>query len=373
MLRDPLLKALVALLVAIAGLYLTGLLWSIALQFADIIVMLVIAWLVSFALEPVVQTVLTSTKLARHLAVALVYLSLLIVLSLAIILIVPVVALQASQIGLSLPSYVEAADRWLREVDAGLPRQGIVSSVIGNLDYSEISRSVQAIGPALVNNAVGLATGVASVLFNLILVLMFSYYFMLDGARLMGGLLAIVPKDRRDELNYLIFSLHRAFGGYLRGQIIQAAIYGVGTAAVMIAAELNYTAVAAIFAAVVMMIPFIGPFIALLPPLAISLFVHPDRAWWVLVLLLALQQVVLNVVAPRVMGRSVGVHPVIVLLALLVGAKLAGIWGALFAVPVAGTVVAMISFYRMSVEERKERSSRVVEGLNGQSDPIADG
>ncbi len=73
------------------------------------------------------------------------------------------------------------------------------------------------------------------------------------------------------------------------------------------------------------------------------------------ILLLLLQQVVLNVLSPKVMSQSVGMHPLLVLLALLVGANLAGVWGAVFAVPVAGVIVAMLAFYRMTVGERKLR------------------
>jgi len=79
--------------------------------------------------------------------------------------------------------------------------------------------------------------------------------------------------------------------------------------------------------------------------------------WWVFLLLLLLQQLLLNVVAPRLMSKTVGMHPLLVLVSLLVGAKVAGAWGAIFAVPVAGVVVAMVSFYRMTVDERKLRLS----------------
>jgi predicted PurR-regulated permease PerM len=233
---------------------------------------------------------------------------------------------------------------------------------------------VEAAAPAIVNNALALATGVASVLFNLIILLMFSFYIFLDGGKFADAAIRALPAERRDEANYLIYSIHRAFGGYIRGQLIQAVVYGVGTALVMLAANLSYTAVASVFAFVVMMIPFIGPILGLIPPVAISLLVHPESTWWVFLALLALQQVVLNVMAPRVLGQSVGVHPLVVLLALLVGARLAGIWGAIFAVPIAATVVAMISFYRLSVEDRAAQTNRVAsetENGLGRSRPVS--
>jgi len=357
LLKDPWLKSLIVLLVIIAASYLAGLVWDLALRFADMILMLVLAWVLSFALEPVTGFVTSRVRVARPLAVAMVYLGLLIVLSITTVLLVPVVALQVSQIGTNLPSYVDSMGSWLTQIEGGLPHQGILGSTIASFDYAQIARSIESLGPGIVNNALTLATGVASVLFSLVLVLIFSFYIMLDGGKFMATLVQAIPADRRDEVNYLIFSIHRSFGGFIRGQLIQATIYAAATAAVMMIAKLSYTAVTAIFAFAIMLIPFIGPVLAIIPPVAISLALHPESTWWIILLLLGLQQAVLNVLAPKVMSQSLGMHPLLVLLALVVGAKVAGVWGAIFAVPVAGTLVAMVSFYRLTVEERAEQSN----------------
>ncbi|MCL5736459.1 MAG: AI-2E family transporter [Actinobacteria bacterium] len=351
--KDPWLKVLIVLLVVIAASYLAGLVWTLAVRFADILLLLALAWVLAFALEPVTYALEAHSRVGRGLAVSTVYLGLLIILSLATLLLVPVVALQVSQIGTNLPLYTANVTGWVASFQQWLGERGIEMNAATVLDYREMARRAEALGPVIVNNALALAAGVASVLFSIVLVLILSFYVMMDGSRFTAALLKAIPPDRRDELNYLFYSTHRAFGGFIRGQLVQAIIYGAGTAAIMLLADLPYTAVAAMFAFAVMMIPFIGPMLGIVPPLAISLFIHPERLWWVFLLLLLLQQVVLNVLAPKVMGQTVGMHPLLVLVSLLVGAKLAGVWGAIFAVPVAGVIVAMISFYRMTVEERK--------------------
>lgn len=357
MLKDPWFKALIVLLVIIAASYLAGLVWEFVIRFADVILMLVLSWVLSFALEPVTSFVTFGARVPRPLAVALVYLGLLVILSAGTVLVVPVVALQVSQFGTNLPSYVDSVGAWLAGFEAGLPHQGILGSALGSFDYAQAARSIQGLGPSIVNNALILATGVASVLLSVVLVLVFSFYIMLDGGKFMSALVQAIPKDRRDEVNYLVFSIHRSFGGFIRGQLIQAVVYAVGTVVVMGIAGLSYTAVTAIFVFVIMLVPFVGPVLAIIPPVVISLALHPESTWWIIVLLLGMQQVVLNVLAPRVMSQSVGMHPLLVLLALVAGGKIAGIWGAIFAVPVAGTLVAMISFYRLTVEERAEQTN----------------
>ncbi len=351
--RDPWLKILIILLVAIAASYLANLVWELAVRFADILLLLVLAWVLAFALEPVTYFLEVRSQVNRGLAVGIVYLGLLIVLSLLTLLLVPVVALQVSQIGTNLPLYIANVSSWLVSLQKGLAARGLDMSSASVMDYSNAASRVASLGPLIVNNALALATGVASVLFSLVVVLMFSFYMALDGGKFNAAILRAVPPDRRGEVTYLFYSTHRAFGGFIRGQLVQALVYGSATAAIMMVADLGYVAVAAIFATAIMMVPFIGPILAIIPPVAIALFVHPDRVWWVFLLLLFLQQVLLNVVAPKLMSKTVGMHPLLVLVALLVGAKLAGIWGAIFAVPVAGVIVAMISFYGMTVDERK--------------------
>lgn len=350
--NDPWFRTLIILLVIIAATYLAGFAWSLAVLFADIILLLVLAWVLAFALEPITALFQRNARLKRGIAVAIVYSGLLIVLSLAILLIVPVVAIQISQIGANLPLYAASAEQWLTGVEAWLLDRGVLIDTASLLDYNEVVRRVEDLGPPVVNQALGLATGVASVLFSMVLVLIFSFYVMLDGDRITRAALQATPVAWRPDAEYLLYSIHRAFGGYVRGQLIQALVYGTGTAVIMLAADLSYVAVAAIFAAVIVMVPLVGPMLALIPPVVISAFGHPDRVWWVLLLLLLLQQVVLNVLAPRVMGHTVGMHPLLVLLSLLIGLKLAGAWGAIFAVPIVGVIVAMVTFYRMTVEER---------------------
>src|SRR5439155_5944432 len=129
----------------------------------------------------------------------------------------------------------------------------------------------------------------------------------------------------------------------------------MGTAAVMQLAGLQLVLLSAVLAGAFMLLPFVGPFLALVMPLVVAAVTSPGSFWVVLIALFVLQQIVINVFAPRLMSETVGVHPLLVFLAVLGGAKVAGVWGAVFGVPIVGVVVAMISFYRATVEERQAR------------------
>jgi len=104
------------------------------------------------------------------------------------------------------------------------------------------------------------------------------------------------------------------------------------------------------------MIPFFGPILALVPVLVIALLGAPGSLVPVAVLSILLQQVMLNVVSPRIMSKSIGIHPLFVFFALLLGSKIAGFWGVLLGVPVAGVINTFIRYTFEVGSGRRQRT-----------------
>ena len=185
----------------------------------------------------------------------------------------------------------------------------------------------------MLSNAVTLATHIATFVVQLVLVLMLSFYIMLDGPRIMHGAVGVVPPTIREDLIFFVDSVNRAFAGFLRGQLIQALLYSLGTAAIMWVAGLDLILLTAVVNTGLMMIPFVGPPLALILPFSIAIFEAPTSALVVMILVTALQVVVVNVVGPRVMSSAVGVHPLLVFVGILAGREAgwclgSGIWRA---------------------------------------------
>jgi predicted PurR-regulated permease PerM len=145
------------------------------------------------------------------------------------------------------------------------------------------------------------------------------------------------------------------FAGFLRGQLFQAFLGGIGTGVVMSVLNVDYALLSSVIAAVVLLIPFLGPVLAVVIPVTIALFTHPDVALILLIALIALQQVIFNVLGPRILSNQIGMHPLLVFFAVLTGARVAGIWGAIFGVPIVAVALTMVSFYRASHDERAAR------------------
>jgi predicted PurR-regulated permease PerM len=360
LIRDPWLRALSILGCAIASVYLIGLLWQVVEVFSDIILLFFLAWLLAFVLEPVVGT-LVEGRLPRIAAIALTYLTLLVLLSLGIILLVPALSLQIVDIARNLPTYVEQATALLNSLQSGvndwLTSHGspVVLDVKSVLNPQELSRRADALGPPILSNAIGFATGAATLLVQVVITLVLSFYFMVDGARLADSLIAALPPRAQDDARFLVANTHRAFAGFLRGQMIQALVGGLGTGVIMSVLQIDYALLSSVVAGVVLLIPFIGPVVAVVLPVTIALLTRTEAAIFLFVALLALQQGIFHILTPRILSRQVGLHPLLVFFAVLTGARLAGVWGAVFGVPIVAILATMISFYRASQEERAAR------------------
>jgi predicted PurR-regulated permease PerM len=366
--RDPWLRALSVLGCAIAAFYLVGLVWQIVQELSDIILLFFMAWLVAFVLEPVVGT-LVEGRVPRLAAIALTYVTLLVLLSLGVILLVPALTLQIVEVVRSLPSYVEQTTALLTSIQSNandwLSGRGspILVDIKSALNPQELSRRADALGPPILSNVVGFATGAATLLAELLIMLILSFYFMVDGARLTDSLIMAVPLRVQDDARFLIASIHRAFAGFLRGQMIQSLVGGLGTGVIMSLLHVDYALLSSVVAALVLLIPFVGPVVAVVLPVTIALLTHPEVTIFLFIALLALQQVIFNVLAPRILSRQVGLHPLLVFFAVLTGARVAGVWGAVFGVPIVAVFTTMISFYRANQEERV---ARLQEQLPGQ-------
>ena len=130
----------------------------------------------------------------------------------------------------------------------------------------------------------------------------------------------------------------------------------MATLAILVLLGVPFAGVLAVLSGLTMIIPFFGPIIAEIPVLAVTLLGAPDVFIWVLVLTIALQQVVLNVLGPRIMSNAIGIHPIFVFLALLIGSRIAGFWGVFLAMPVAGIINTFVRYAFQVAQGRRART-----------------
>ena len=334
------LQALIVLLVIIASAWLAGQVWMFVIQFSNVILLFFLSWLLAFILRPLARW-LTARGLPFTLSVLVVYLALAVAFTLGGFLLVPLISQQISDLIDNFDSNVSQIAELVASVQSTLISWG-VEEVDLNQFYRELAGQVQGAALNVLQNTVSILQSVATLALQLILVFLLSFYFMKDGERIFGSILNLMPPRWRDEVRLVALSVEKSFGGFIRGQLVFAFVYAVLTAIVMLMPpfQLDYVLIASIVAGFCMIIPLIGNFLAFIPPMLVIL-VTPDKTplWaWFLLALFVMQSIMMNFLGPRIMSSAIGIHPLYVMAAILVGGQVAGFWGALFGIPIAGAL-----------------------------------
>ena len=311
------------------ALLLMGLLVQILGGFVQIALVLFVAWLLAFVLSPVVAWLHGRLGVPRGVAIGVVYAATLILSGFLLFYAASSIGASAEQMSEDYPATRDSIDDTLRDIQAS------VSFGRFEPDLVSLYGDVEDTAVRLAGSALGEVPQVTvAVLGSLVLVIILSLYMLADSDRILAKMNRVIPTRYSDEAEILERTVSRAFGGFLRAQVILAAIQTALTVVVVILVGLPYGFLIGAASALAMLIPFFGPPLALVPPIAATLIFAPN---WILVVapvLLVVQTILVNYFQPRLMREALGMHPILVLVGLLVGAQVAGVWGALFGIPI---------------------------------------
>jgi len=321
--------ALLVLATVYVGLLLIRSVVGIMSGFAQIILILFMAWLLAFVLSPVVAWLHDRWRLPRGLAIGWVYAATLF--GSAFILFYAFSSITGSIADLTenFPETQERIEETLRGWESAV--------AFGNFELSfvDLYRDAEAAGTRLAASALGDVPQVTVAIFgSLVLVIILSLYMLADSTAIIARLQRVIPGRYADEVDIVERTISRAFGGFLRAQVILAGIQTVLTVAVILLVGLPYGFLIGGASALAMLIPFFGPPLALIPPIVATAIWAPQWLLVVAPVLLLVQTILVNYTQPRLMREALGMHPLLVLVGLVVGAQVAGLWGALFGIPV---------------------------------------
>jgi predicted PurR-regulated permease PerM len=334
LLDTVLVLAAIALFFVVAT-FLTNLFYG----FFDTLLLFFLAWLLSFALLPIINLVARVPRVPQAGAVIVVYLA---IVALLLALIVQVSASLVASISEFLedaPAFEVGLTNLLADMERRLAAFGLAVDLVGQAP--DIVRNLQAWAVQLVDPLQSVAVASIGVFGNVLILVILSIYIALDRDDIMAFVYRLVPPAYVPQARVLQVSVARSFGGFLRGQLLMGLAFGAFTFVVNIAFGLPYAAVTTVAAAVLQMIPFFGPFVSWMPPVLVALIIPNGPVLPVLVLMAIAWFVTMNIIQPRLMSGSVGIHPIVVLASVVVGSKIAGIPGAIFGIPIAAVISAL--------------------------------
>ena len=295
-------------------------------QIRDVIVIFIFALIVASAIAPAVD-LLEKIKIPRVLGALIVYIIVIGLLAFLISLIVAPVARDIKNLSSNLPEYIENLSVQFKTFQKALSKY---QSIIDQFQKFLIKTQERLQNLDLFSTFINIFGGI----FSFLLALIISFYLSVQKRGVQRILGSISPFNHRDYILDLWERTQRKLGRWLQGQLFLGLIVGFLVYIGLYFLNVKYALLLAVLAGILEIFPYIGPVLAAIPAIIIGFLQAPILGLWVLVLYVVIQQLENYLIVPLVIGRVVGLNPIIVIMALLIGAKLGGIPGMILAVPI---------------------------------------
>jgi predicted PurR-regulated permease PerM len=307
------------------------LLWA-AYLVRHVLLLIYISGLLAIGFSPIVRLIerqkalpIGTKRFPRWLAILVLYLGILGFLTLVGFLVFPPLVHQSQSLWHALPDMLARAQQFL--MDKGILKEPLTL------------REAVARAPGGGGDAVGAVAGavanVAGGIIGVVTILILTFYLLVEAESLGAGFIRIFPTDRRQRVAAASREVTVKVSAWLGGQLLLGAIIGTTSAIGLWAIGVPFFYVLALISGIGELIPVVGPILSAIPALAVAASISLKTVLFVLIFFFVQQQFENHVLVPKVMSRQVGVSAVTVIVALLIGAELLGIVGAILAVPTA--------------------------------------
>lgn len=283
-----------------------------------------IALVISYVLNPVVG-LLTARRVPRTLAVLTIYAVFITSISILLVNMIPMFVKQLAELNEHLPDVFNQTQMMMDHVkyNSMLPQEVVQNSFL-KLE-STVSRFIS----GLIDN-IG---ATINVLFIGFIVPFVAFYILKDFQLIEKTVLTFVPKGHRKQTIRIVLDIDKALGNYIRGQFIVCMIIGIFAYIGYWFIGLPYALLLAAIVAVFNIIPYLGPFFGAAPALIVASTISVKMVLYVVLVNTACQILEGNIISPQVVGRSLQLHPLVIIFAVLVGGEVAGVIGMILAVP----------------------------------------
>lgn len=285
-------------------------LWLL-IQIRDILFLLFISFILMTALRPMVEA-LVRVRLPRVVAILLIY--------------IVVFGLFGLSIAGAIPSLISQSSKFLQQLPIFIAR----IMPYWDVDIPSLTQQIAPIG----NNVLKVTIGVFTNVISTFTVLVFTFYFLLERRHTDQFLTNIMGKDAADQAITVMRTIEQRLGAWVRGQLFLMVFVGVISYIGLTVLHVDFALPLAIIAGVLELVPMIGPTISAIPAILVAFTVSPFLALSVVALYFVIQQIENSILVPIVMRRSVGLSPLVTIIALMIGGRLAGVVGAVLAVPI---------------------------------------
>lgn len=317
-------------------LLLLGAIWF-AYLVRDVLILLFFVLIIVAGLGPSVDR--WAKTITRPGAVVSVFLLVFLVLTALFYAVIPPFVKQLAQFASNLPDYVNTLATSANQ-SSGFA-QSVADVVSKNLD--SVSNQLSNVGGIIFSQTVGVISGLVAA----VTVLVLSFYLLLEEQGLKKMYMGLMPEDWHEPFAEITRKMMAKLGAWVRGQLVLMFAVGFTTTIGMLLIGSPYALTLGVWSGLTEVIPVVGPIIGAVPGVATGLVQSPLHGLLSLMIYTIVQQLENNILVPRIMARAVGLNPVLVILAILIGGKLYGLIGVFLAVPLTAIISVIVSDWHL--------------------------
>lgn len=301
----------------------------------DIVAILFMALLLAALIDPFAEW-FAKRHVPRAVAVVIVYAILVALTAIVLVLLIPPLIMQVTQLVANFGSTYETATKSLGQFQAWSTQYGLGENFQASLKtlQDEVAKSVTGLFSTITGFVGGVATAV--------LVAVLAFYMVVEENTARRFFKSLAPEEYQPFLANLFGKMQHRIGAWLRGQIVLGIVVGTADFLGLLILGVPYALVLGMIAGLLEIIPYAGPMLSAVPIAIIAFSIAPIKGVFSLVLLFAVQQLENNFLVPKIMQKATGLNPVVSIVALLIGIKLGGLVGAILAIPLAAVISVLL-------------------------------
>lgn len=340
----------------------------------------IIAIIFAYIINPIVNY-LERKGVKRQFGVIIVYISAILIFGILIVSVIPKTINEVSNLLTSLPGMVDTLIREFNnflsnvfakfnielpknfiniyketnpKVNGNVETPQIVSNILDSIKgtINELIVKVQGSLMGSLSNVISKLYGFLTSAFRLVLIIIFSFYFSVDKERFMLRVKKAIPNKHREDISYLTRNIDIALQQFIRGRMLMAIFVGLLTMVYLLVLRVDFAIIIGLITCVADIIPFIGPFLGCAPAVLFAFMDSPMKALWVLILFVIVQWVENNILAPKLIGDSTGLNPLVILISIIIGGGIFGVWGMVISVPLTSIIFILVDFIKIKYNDR---------------------
>lgn len=306
-----------------------------------------ISVIVAFLLNPIVKK-LENLGVKRSLGIIISYILILAVFMFLIISLVPVLIEQTTVFMQNLPESINSVTNSINQSMAKLNINPAILDNVKNNINNFISGLTDNL-PAFTKNVVNVLQGSFSTAVVFILIPIMSFFILNDKEKILRAGYNFIPKKYRDDALYLYKEINFGMSEFIRSRLLMALFVGVSTWILLELFGLPFALVIGLLTLICDIIPYIGPILATTPALIFAFIKSPIVFLWVGIGLFVLQWIEQNIIGPKLMSGSSGIHEIVVLISIIIGGGIFGVWGMVLAIPTVILINTLIDFSKQKM------------------------